>query len=191
MAAIASGLNFSTLSTDGINLAVCTTISNTTPEYPNLPFAFGTKTIGLDESEWVFAKPAGAYPVGTVGFLDASWNFTAITTANAAAISGLKVGVLSQVASITASPSANQNSVPWAYDGIWVQTDGLCPAILGAASSAANAQLFTTTVAGEVTSVSGGGNVALNGIILTTAVGSGGAANAPGLLSAPEVLLTS
>ena len=198
MAAIASGLNFSTLSEDGIALNVCTTLSSSTPEYPSLPFAFGTKTIGLDGSEWVYAKPAGAYAIGAVGYFDTSWNFTALTTANAT-LSGNTVGVMSQVASTTASPSANQTSVPWSYDGVWVQIAGLCPAISGYTSTAANAQLYTVTpgsypgsaaAAGMLCSSSANSAVAINGITLTTAVGSGGVATAVGQLNFPEIVLT-
>lgn len=181
---IASGLNFSTLNKEGVALNICNTINTQTNiEYPSTPFAFGDTTLGMDGSKWVYAKPAGAYAVGTVGYLDTSWNFTALMTANAAAISGQKVGVMSQVASVTATPTTTN------YDGVWVQIDGLSPAILAAASTAANVQLYTSTTAGQLTSTSSG-NVAVNGIVLTTAVGAGGAANAPGLLNGPEILLT-
>src|ERR1700761_4002357 len=120
MAAIASGLNFSTLSAEGFALNICTTINTVAnPEYPALPVALGTKTIGLDGSEWTYASPAGAYAIGVVGYLDTSWNFTALTSTNAANVSGQKVGVMSQVASVTASPTSMN------FDGVWVQTDGL------------------------------------------------------------------
>jgi hypothetical protein len=184
MAAIASGLNFSTLNEEGVALNICNTINTTlNPEYPALPFSLGQVTLGLDGSEWIYAKPAGAYAIGTVGYFDTSWNFTALTTTNAANISGQKVGAMSQVASVTATPTATL------YDGVWVQTSGLCPAIQGAASTSANAQLYTSATAGQLTSTSSA-NVALNGIVLTTAVGSGGAATAVGVLNNPEVLLT-
>jgi len=183
MAAIASGLNYSTLSEEGIALNICNTWNVANPEYPALPFAFGTVTFGLDGSEWVYVKPAANYAIGTVGYLDTSWNFTAITTTNASGISGQLIAVMSQVASVTASPSAS------VYDGVWVQTTGLCPAIQAAASTAANAQLYTSATAGQLTSTASS-NVAVNGMILTTAIGSGGAATGPGLLNSPEVLLT-
>lgn len=185
MAAIASGLNYSTLNQDGVALNVCTTLSSATPEYPNMPFAFGAETIGLDGSTWVFAKPAGAYAIGTVGYFDTSWNFTALTTTNASSISGQPIGVMSQVASITASPSANQSSVPWSYDGVWVQTSGLCPAILVAASTTANAQLYTTATAGEISSSATAGFI--EGIIVTHA-GGGAAGNEPGYIAAGAVV---
>ena len=197
MAAIASGLNYNIIP-DAISIATCTTISSATPEYPGLPFAFGTTAAGLDGSAWVYAKPAGAYAIGTVGYFDTSWNFTALTTANAT-LSGNLVGVMSQVASVTASPSANQTSVPWSYDGVWVQVAGLCPAISGYTSSSANAQLYTVTpgsypgsaaTAGMLCSSSSNGAVAINGIVFTTAIGSGGVANGVGILNAPEILLT-
>ena len=185
MAAIASGLNFSTLSETGIALDLCNTINTTVnPEYPALPFALGTETIGLDGSHWIYASPAGAYAIGTVGYFNTAWTFTAITTTLASGISGVTMGVMSQVASVTASPTSTN------YDGVWVQVSGLCPAILGAASTSAYAQLYTYTAAGEMNSSSAGSAVAINGIILTTAVGSGAAANAVGLLNFPELSLT-
>lgn len=184
MAAIASGLNFSTLNAEGISLATCYTVNTTAnPEYPGMPFAFGTETIGLDGSKWIFAKPAANYAIGTVGYFDTSWNFTALTSTNAANVSGQKVGVMSQVASVTASPSST------VYDGVWVQIDGLCPAVQVAASTTANAQLYTSATAGQLTSTSSS-NVAINGIVLTTAQGAGGAGTQPGVMNGPEVLLT-
>ena len=110
------------------------------PEYPALPFAFGTSTLGLDGSKWIYAKPQGLYPIGTVGYLDTSWNFYAITVANALTTYGQPVGVLSQVATVTATPTSTN------YDGVWVQVAGLCPAITVAASASANAQLYPLAV---------------------------------------------
>jgi hypothetical protein len=186
MAAIASGLNFSTLNKEGVNLAICNTINTTTnPEYPALPFALGDVTEGLDGSSWIYAKPAANYAIGTVGYFDTSWNFTALPTGSLSSQSGLKVGVMSQVASVTASPSSTN------YDGVWVQVAGLCPAIQVAASTSANAQLYNmaSTTTGQLTSTSGS-NSAINGIILTTAQGGGGAGTQVGLLNFPEIILT-
>jgi len=186
MAAIASGLNFSTLSSEGFALNICSTINTTTnPEYPATPVAFGTMTVGMDESEWVYAKPAGAYAIGTVGYFDTSWNFTALPVGSLSSQSGLKVGVMSQVASVTASPSSTN------YDGVWVQVSGLCPAIQVAASTSANAQLYNmaATTTGQLTSTNSG-NSAINGVILTTAQGGGGAGTQVGLLNNPEIVLT-
>lgn len=185
MAAIASGLNFSTLNQEGIALNVCLTINTATAlEYPALPFAFGTQTVGLDGSEWIFAKPAGAYAIGTVGYFDTNWNFTALPVGSLTALAGNRVGVLSQVASVTATPTATL------FDGIWVQISGLSPAILVAASTTANTQLYNmaATTVGQLTSVNSG-NSAINGIIATTA-GGGSAGNVPGVLNYPEIVLT-
>ena len=160
MAAIASGLNFSTLSEEGIALNIVNTLNTTTnPEYPALPFLFGTRTVGLDGSTWVYAKPQGLYQIGTVGYFDTSWNFYAITVANALTTYGQQVGVLSQVATVTAVPTSTN------YDGVWVQTSGLCPAITVAASTSANAQLYPLAVdsARTITAMTG-----------PTAVGSAG-----------------
>ena len=152
MAALASGRNFSTLSESGINLTICNTINTTVnPEYPALPFALGEETIGLDGSVWVYASPQGLYAIGTVGYLDVSLNFYAITVANALTTYGQRVGVMSQVASFTAVPTSTN------YDGVWVQVAGLCPAITIAASTSANAQLYPLAAdsARTITAMSG------------------------------------
>lgn len=176
MAATASGLAFSTIGVEGVNLAQTQSPSSTTPEYPGPSFSLGQKVIAVDGSEYIFALAPSTVTLGQVGYLDTSWNFTPLTSTNAAGVSGQLVAVASQVG----IPATNYG---------WVQTKGLCPAILGAASTGANAQLYTSATAGQITTTSGG-NVALNGIILTTAVGGGGAATAVGLLNGPEVLLT-
>lgn len=184
MAAIASGLNFSTLSQEGIALNICNTINTSTaPEYPALPFALGTQTVGLDGSEWIYAKPASNYAIGIVGYFDTSWNFTALPVGALTTVSGLRVGVMSQVAATVASPSSTN------YEGVWVQISGLCPAIQCAASTSANVQLYNmaATTVGQLTSTSSG-NSAVNGIIITTA--TTGAATAVGVLNYPEIILT-
>lgn len=184
MAYTASGLAFATETKSGIALNVCTTLNTAqNPEYPALPQALGTRVEAVDGAVYVYCKPAAAYAIGTVVYLDTSWNATAVTTTNAAGISGQAIGVFSQVASVTASPTATN------YDGVWTQIAGGCPAIQAAASTSANAQLYSSATAGQLTSTSSS-NVALNGIVLTTAVGSGGAATAVGYLNFPEVLLT-
>lgn len=180
---IGVGLNFSTLSSEGFALNLCTTINTVqNPEYPATPVAFGTPTEGMDGSKWVYCKPAGAYAVGAVGYIDSSWNFTAITSTNAAGVSGQKVGVMSQAASVTASPTATN------YDGVWVQTDGACPAVQVAASTAANTQLYTSATAGQLTTTATS-NVAINGLVLLNEAG-GSAGTAIGMLNSPEVSLT-
>ena len=185
MAFLLSGQNFTTSSKEGVNFAICNTIDTVkNPEYPLLPFALGDFVLGLDGSEWFYAEPAANYAIGTVGYFDISWKFTALTTSNAGTISGQKVGVMSQVASTTASPTSTN------YDGVWVQVSGGCPAISCVASTSANVQLYTSATAGAISSSSAASAVALNGVIITTAVGAGGAATAVGILNNPEVLLT-
>lgn len=184
MAYLASGLAFSTLSKEGANLALCTTINTTAnPEYPALPFALGERTVGTDGSEWIYASPAGAYAVGVVGYLDTSWNFTAITTTSVSGLSGFQIGVMSQVASVTATPTTTL------FDGVWIQVAGGCAAINVTASAAANVQLYTSATAGRISDSSAASAVLLNGIVLTTARG-GTAGNTVGLLNFPEILLT-
>lgn len=182
MAYAAAGLAYSTLAKEGAALAICTTIDTSlNPEYPALPFALGERTLGTDGSAWVYVKPAAAYAIGTVGYINTSWTFTALTTSNAT-LSGLSVGVMSQVASATTATATN-------FDGLWVQVAGGCPGLLVKASSAANVQLYTTVTAGTLIDSSASSAVAINGIVLTTARG-GTDGLAPAFLNFPEILLT-
>jgi hypothetical protein len=177
MAYLPSGLAFSTLSKEGANLDLCTTIDTVeNPEYPAAPFVFGERTIGTDASEWIYVEPAGAYAVGTVGYIDANWEFHALTTTNAAANNGMMVGVMSQVASVTASPSATN------YDGVWAQIAGGCAALQVSASAAANVQLYTTATAGQLSDTPSAGFV--NNVVLTVAEG-GSAGTTTALLNFP------
>lgn len=176
MAAITSGFNFSTLSEGGYAFNVCTTINTImNPEYPLPPFAFGSKTLGLDNSEWVYVKPTSNYSVGTVGYIDSSWNFIALTTANSVNVAGQEVAVLSQVASVTTTPTQ------YLYDAVWVQTSGLCPAVSVVANTSANALLYTTTTPGALSSSLTGGALSINNI--TTLTASTGAGIEPGIIN--------
>lgn len=167
MAAITSGFNYSTTTDSGIALNICTTINTILdPEYPLPPFVFGTRTDGLDNSQWVYAKPASSYTIGTVGYLDSNWNFIAITSTNSASVGGQETAVLSQVASVTTTPTSTL------YDAVWVQTSGLCPAVSVAASTSANVTLYTTTTPGQLSST-GVGNPINNIVILTASTGAG------------------
>lgn len=182
MAYLPSGLAFSTLSKEGANLAICTTLNTVqNPEYPALPFVLGERTVGTDGSEWIYVEPAGAYAVGTVGYIDANWEFHAITTTNATANEGMMVGVFSQVASVTASPTATN------YDGVWAQVAGGCAAIQVSASAAANVQLYASATPGQISDSATGG--VLNGIVLTVANGAS-PGTTTGLLNFPETVLT-
>ena len=168
MSAITSGFNYSTKNAAGIAFDICWTINTVVdPEYPLPPFSFGTRCEGLDNSTWVFAKPAGQYSIGTVGYFDQNWNFVAINTTNATNMYGQEVGVMSQIASVTANPSSIN------YDGVWVQTKGLCPALNVAASTPAFTLLYVSSVSGQLTSSNSSGITIANMVISTTATTAG------------------
>lgn len=180
MAYNASGLGFSTIGLDGVNLTLTYTVNTTsaigsgyTPETPGAPFALGQVARAVDGSEYVFVKHAQATTVGQVGFMDTSWNFTTITSTNAAGLDGAYVGVASQLAASAASG-----------DYGWVQVKGGCPALNVAASTLANAELFTSSTAGRLTSTSGG--VPISGVVLTAAEG-GTAGNASATVNYPVI----
>lgn len=176
MTAISSGFNYATETASGYAFNVCTTINTIEfPEYPLPPFPFGQRVEGRDNSTWVYIKPTSAYAVGTVGYIDSNWNFTAITTANSASVQGASTAVMSQVASVTTTPTS------FLYDAVWVQLNGLCPAVSVAASTNAFSTLYTTTTPGQLSSTSSGGALAINSIVTTTT--SVGAGTEPGILA--------
>ncbi len=184
MALIAAGLDFSTLNTEGINLAVCSTVNTlVNPEYPALPFQLGTRVNGTEDSEYIYCTTAGAYAIGSAGYIsnDGAWTFTALTTTNAT-LSGSMVGVLSQCASVTATPTTTL------YDGVWVQISGACAGVKCAASTTANTLMYSTATAGVLGSSSGSSAVAITGIVVTTATTP--AATEPAVMIYPQVLLT-
>ncbi len=185
-ALIAAGQDFSTLSMEGANLALCTTVNTlTVPEYPLQPIQLGTRTNGSDGGVYVYCTPAAAYTIGTAGYIsnDGKWTFTALTTSNAT-LSGSMVGVMSQVGS-TSTPSSTL------YDCVWVQVAGGCPGVKATASASASVALYTSTTAGELGSSSASSAVLISGIVLSTAALSSPAQNnAPAVMIFPQVLLT-
>ena len=184
MALIKAGLDFSTLAMDGANLALCTTVDTTNhPEYPLQPIQLGTRTLATDAGEYVYCQTAGLYAIGTVGILsnDGTWTFTAMTTSSAT-VSGNMVGVMSQVASVTTTPTTSL------YDCLWVQIGGAVPGVLVASGTSINSLLYSTTSAGTLNSTSASGAVLITGIVTTTTATSASAQ--PGVMLFPQVLLT-
>lgn len=173
MTSIPSGFNYSTKNATGIAFDICWTVDTTVePEYPLPPFLLGTRCEGLDNSTWVFAKPAAPYSIGTVGYFDKSWNFIAVTTTNAANMQGRDVGVLSQISSVTTPTPTN-------YDAVWVQTKGITPALNVAASTVSFSTLYPSSIPGQLTSTFTGLAI-INMVTVTTASSAG---NYPGIIS--------
>ncbi len=92
------------------------------------------------------------------------------------------VGVMSQCASVTATPTTTL------YDGVWVQISGACAGVKVAASTSANVLMYTTAVSGVLGSSTASSAVAITGIVISTA--STGAASEPAVMIYPQVLLT-
>lgn len=160
----------------GVDFTKTLNISTATPEYPGGQFTLGMMADGVDGSRYMYVRAnAAAIALGSACFVDINNNAVAILTSNAVAAAGQRVGVASQTAFAQ-------------LDDGWLQIDGICPALNVAASTTANTQLYSSTVAGVLTSTASG-NSLVNGVVLTTANGGTQAAQ-PAMLNGPELVLT-
>lgn len=136
-------------------------------------FALGDCTKGEDGSEWVYVQADGAITgAGFVVLLDEDYQADMIDTTNSASALGQKVGVAA------AAFADNEYG--------WVQIAGTAE-VQGLASCAANAAVNSTATAGAVDDDASSGAEIIERMVLTTAVGGGGAANAEAVLSHPTV----
>ncbi|WP_417790632.1 hypothetical protein [Terasakiella pusilla] len=137
-------------------------------------FELGTVSAGNDGSEWVYvqADAGGVTGAGSVVLIDEDYAADMIDTTNSASAFGQMVGVASAAA--TAS-----------YYG-WVQRKGTAN-IQVAASCGANSAINTTSTAGQLDDDATSGAEVIDGVILTTAQGGGGAGAAEGVLDYPSV----
>jgi len=136
-------------------------------------FKLGQRAEGQDNSEWIYvqADSGGVTGEGYVVLLDENYAADMIDTTNSASAFGQRVGVAKTAVS--------------ADQFFWVQVRGRAK-IRGAAEAAANATLNTTGTAGELNDDGTAGAEAIDGLILTTAVGAT-AGVAEGILNDPTV----
>jgi hypothetical protein len=147
-------------------------------EVSNRPFfRLGTTMKGAGDSEWMYVRANGAITgAGYVVVIDpmsATDPYDAAMITNTNGVRGLPVGV---------APVAfadNQFG--------WVQIKGPCQIRTGVA--VVNAEMATTTTAGELDDAAGTGTKEILGITLTTAR-TGSAGNTAGYISYPTVYVT-
>jgi hypothetical protein len=169
---------YSTTTQEGIDINSVFSLSTATPEYPRPPFIPGELAWGTDGSEWVYCTASitiGAGAVVQVSPVPASWSVALIggATIAAAAVSvGAFVGVVGGASGTLVVP-APSGSVTGTF--FWVQRAGNCPNVQTAASTAKNAQLFSSaTVAGQVSSSDPGAGTGfqITGMVISQATGS-------------------
>jgi len=136
-------------------------------------FKLGQCAKGQDNSEWIYvqADSGGVTGEGYVVLIDEDYAADMIDTTNSDSAFGQRVGVAKTAV------SADQY--------FWVQVRGVAK-IRGAAEAPANATLNTTGTAGELNDDGTTGAEAIDGLILTTAVGAT-AGVAEGILNDPTV----
>ena len=138
-------------------------------------FALGTVMKGDGDAEWMYVRAAGAITgEGYAVAIDPAASYDAAMITNAVGLRGLPVGV---------------PGVAFAdNDYGWVQIKGACN-IQVAASCAANAEIATTTTAGQLDDAAGAGTKEVLGLTLTSARAAS-AGLAPGYLLYPLVYVT-
>lgn len=133
---------------------------DTTPENPGLPFKVLDVVLSEGGGEYIFATISGACSAGACCGIDESGNARPTTTAN---VTASWLFGWPQIA-LTDGQSA------------WFKRRGKLTGIV-ADGSTADTQLYTTTTAGTIsTDASTGDPVAIEGVVITTAVSGGGAA---------------
>ena len=141
--------------------------------YDNPPLGQGTKRIGTDNSEWLFVLAVTAINYGDCVHVDQNANASQMTTAFAAAGTGLVA-----FASVAAIPAGSYGFVALVGDSLNITV---------ANGTAAGASLYTTAVPGVLSSTATGQSQ-IYGVKTVTANASGAAAQEPAIATAPRTV---
>ena len=165
---------------EGINPNLTYSVTASSPEVPNPPFAVGTRGLTSDSKEYVFCSntTTAALVAGDVVTLSTGFAASQLTTSNDAR--GSYVGVV---------PVAVPQSTSAITYYFWAQRFGICSAVKVLASAAANVRLNTTATVGALDDDGTAGSMQVQGVYLTTANG-GSTATAAGILQYPFVDVT-
>jgi hypothetical protein len=185
---------YSTTTQSGIDVnAVFYLDTKSYPEYPAPPFLPGELAWGTDGSEWVYCTASitlGNGSVCIVSEVPGSWSVALIGGATVATPpTGDLLGVVSGSTGTLAvgAPSGTQTG-----SFFWMQRAGNCQALNCAASTTKDTLLHSSaTVAGQVTSTSGGSGTSyqLSGMVVSQATGSAAGPNTA-ILNYPTVGVT-
>ena len=184
---------YSTTTQSGIDINNVFFLDTKTLEYPAAPFLPGELAWGTDGSEWVYCTASitlGNGSVCIVSEVPGSWSVALIGGATVAtAPTGDLLGVVSGSTGTLSvgAPSGTQLGIYF-----WLQRAGNCQALNCAASTTKDALLHSSaTVAGQVTSTSGGTSTSyqLSGIVVSQATGSAAGPNTA-ILNYPTVGVT-
>lgn len=154
--------NYTTDSAVGVDFNQVYTVSaSATPETPAPPFLIGTTLIGFFGAEYIFVQASTSISANDFIAITGANQANSLTNTNVEATGGVRIGVAPGAPVVTSTGIAAQAYFWAALNGSQLAANGV------AASTTSNVQLYTTAVAGVVSSVTGSSGVPLGGVILT------------------------
>jgi hypothetical protein len=167
--------------------------TKTYPEYPAPPFIPGTQAFGTDGSAWTYVTASVSLGNGSVCIVSEVPGSWSVALAGGATVATPPTGdILGVVAGSTGTLLVGAPSGTQTGSFFWMQRFGNCQALNCAASTTKDALLHSSaTVAGQVTSTSGGSGTSyqLSGIVVSQATGSAAGPNTA-ILNWPTVGVT-
>jgi len=154
--------NFTTDSAVGVDFNQVYTVSaSVTPETPAPPFLLGTTLTGFFGAEYIFVQASTSISANDFLAITGANQANSLTNTNVAASGGVRIGVAPGAPVVTSTGIAAQSYFWAALNGATLPGNAI------AASTTSNVELYTTAVAGVVSSVTGSSGVQLGGIIMT------------------------
>ncbi len=154
--------NFSTLSQEGVDLNQTYTVSaSLTPETPAPPFLIGTETVGSNGSQYLFVQASTSVSANDFVAITGANQANSLTNTNIAATGGVRLGIAPGSPVVTSLGIAAGTYFWAALNGSQLNGNGV------AASTTSNVQLYSSAVAGAISSVTGSSGVPLGGVVLT------------------------
>lgn len=153
---------WNTLPIEGVDVNQVYAVSaSVTPETPAPPFLIGTEVIGTNGSQFVFVQASTSISANDFVAITGANEANSLTNTNVAATGGVRIGV-APGAPVVTSVGIAAGSYFWAQmNGSQIKGNGV------AATSTSNVQMYTSAVAGVVSSITGSSGVALGGVVVT------------------------
>lgn len=132
-----------------------------TPDVPAPPFNLGMVLLGMNGAKYLFVQASTSISANDFVAISAANLANSLTNTNVVATGGVRIGVAPGGPVVTSLGIA-----PLTY--FWAEVEGVqVPGNGVAASSTSNVQLYTSAVAGVLSSVTGSSGVALGGVVMT------------------------
>jgi len=135
--------------------------ASVTPETPAPPFQLGMVLLGQNGAKYLFVQASTSISANDFVAITSLNQANSLTNTNVVASTGVRIGVAPGAPVVTSTGIA-------AATYFWAEVEGVI--VSGnavAATTTSNVQLYTSAVAGVVSSVTGSSGVALGGVIMT------------------------